>query len=482
MKYRHIRIISAVLVFVAFAGASFAWGPRAQMAIVNTALNLMAREQSLPLTRLQNDIRAGVRADDAMLAEMFPDLANDPLRAIENEMALLSAVRRPTLDAYYAFRLGALGRVVATVTAPMQQADAIERSQYYKDADMAVDSGALAPAPRRVFETLTPFERVILEANSANDLIQSEYRSGTGFKGAASARLAADVSRSVNAVADIWWTIVTSRAVAGNISDAQLQRYVLKAYGYRIERGNEPEIDAAESYYSELTAFTPDMRATIGDMLYTAGFRERAVREYEATLAAAPQRRDVVGKIGDYYVEIAEEALNKNLLEEALAGFEKALSANALHPTAEQRRLEVAALIAQRDALQSEYQVMLKQADDLRELAEQEAGRARYAEAIALFQQSESAYQQVGDEFPMENQRRSRGLKDTQYRLMELKRALLNNAMNFSGAGFGADTAKLVAESSKGIEKDALAVILEQEYNAEIEELTKKMQPLLVIE
>jgi len=307
MKYRHIRIVSAALIFVVAAGASFAWGPRAQMAIVNTALNLMAREQSLPLTRLQNDIRAGVRADDAMLAEMFPDLANDPMRAIENEMALLSAVRRPTLDAYYAFRLGALGRVVATVTAPMQQADAIERSQYYKDADMAVDSGALAPAPRRVFETLTPFERVILEANSANDLIQSEYRSGTGFKGAASARLATDVSRSVNTVADIWWTIVTSRAVAGNISDAQLQRYVLKAYGYRIERGNEPEIDAAESYYKELTAFTPDMRASIGDMLYAAGFRERAVREYEATLAAAPQRRDVVGKIGDYYMEIAEE-------------------------------------------------------------------------------------------------------------------------------------------------------------------------------
>ena len=174
--------------------------------------------------------------------------------------------------------------------------------------------------------------------------------------------------------------------------------------------------------------------------------------------------------------------MSRKRLEEALAGFEKALSANALHPTAEERRLEVAALIAQRDALQSEYQVMLKQADDLRELTEQEAGRARYAEAIALFQQSESAYQQVGDEFPMENQRRSRGLKDTQYRLMELKRALLNNAMNFSGAGFGADTAKLVAESSKGIENDALAVILEQEYDAEIEALTKKMQPLLVIE
>ena len=121
------------------------------------------------------------------------------------------------------------------------------------------------------------------------------------------------------------------------------------------------------------------------------------------------------------------------------------------------------------------------QADDLRELAEQEASRSRYAEAIALFQQSEAAYQSVGDEFPMELQRRTRGLKDTQYRLAELKKSLLNNAMNFSGAGFGADTAKLIAESSKDIENEAFTALIEQEYQAEIERLTTQMQPLLTI-
>lgn len=481
MNHRNIRMLSLAVALLLCGTVSVAWGPRAQLAIVNTALNLVSREQGFPLTKLQLDIRAGARASEEVLAELYPDLALDPMRALESEMALLTAVRRPTVDAYYAYRLGLLGRVVATITAPMQQGDGIERRQYYNDADTAVDSGALTPAPRRVFENLTLLERVIREANAANDLIQSEYRSGDGFKGAAASRLAADVSRSVNAVADVWWTIVTSRAVAGNISDGQLQRYVLKGYAYRIERGNEPEIEAAEDYYADIVSISPDMRAHIGDMLYAAGFRERAVNEYETALAGAPERRDVVGKISEYYMEVAEEALAKDLFEDALAGFQKALAVNALHPTAEQRRLEVEALIVSRDAQQNEYQDSLKHADDLFALAEQEASRARYAEAIALLQQAEATYQSVGDEFPMEGQRRTRGLKSTQYRLAELKKSLLNNAMSFSGAGFGGDTAKLIEESSKGIEQEALTALIEEEYQTEIERLTAEMQPVLAI-
>ncbi|HDP33731.1 MAG TPA: hypothetical protein ENN29_01325 [Candidatus Hydrogenedentes bacterium] len=480
--HRNIKSGCILLTLLLCAGTAGAWGPRTQLAIVNTALNLMSREQNVPLTRLQKDIRAGASIDDEALQELYPDLVMDPLRAIENELALLTAARRPKLDAYYAFRLGTLGKVTASVTAPMSKADAVSREKYYDDADQAVDLGALAPAPRRVFDTMKHFERIIREANASNDLITSEYQSGIGFRGAATSRLATDVSRSVNAVADIWWTIITSRAVAGNISEEQLRRYVLKGYAYRIERGNLAEIEAAEEYYAGLVSFTPDMRARIGDMLYDAGFRERAVREYEMTLAAAPERRDVVGKISEYYMEVAEEALAKEQLEEALAGFEKALAANALHPTAEQRRLETQAMIVKRDAQQTEYQTLLEQADELRNLAEQEAGRARYAEAVALLQQSEAAYTSVGDEFPAEAQRRARGLRETQYRIMELKQMLLNNTQAFSGAGFAADTARLVEESSRGIEDEALAAILERAYQAEIEELLRRMQPLLIIE
>ncbi len=200
-----------------------------------------------------------------------------------------------------------------------------------------------------LIELDTLLERIALEANSGNDLISGEYQAGTGFRGTAVTRLGIDISRSVNAVADVWWTIITSQTVPGNISERQLQDYVVSAYEYYVERGNEAEIDAADANYRKLTTYSADMSARIGDLLYAAGMRERAVKEYEAAVAAAPERRDIVEKIGNYHAERAEESLEKGLLEEAMAGFEKALSVNMLHPTAEKRRLEVAAMIQQRD-------------------------------------------------------------------------------------------------------------------------------------
>lgn len=482
MKYRLLTRALACLLLAACLGSAFAWGPRARLSIVNTALHLLSREQSVPLTRLQNDIRAGASISNIALEELYPDMVNDPLRALENEMALLSAVKGARVDAYFAWRLGALGKLVARMTAPMRAADPATRQQYYSDADPMIDSGALSPAPRKRLDNLSHIERVIREANSTNDLIEREYRDGVGFQGAAATRLAKDVSRSVNAVADVWWTILTARAVPGNVSDAQIQRFVLSAFDFYIERGNLAEIEAADEHYRQLIDYTPDMRARIGDMLHAAGFRERAVKEYEAVLAAAPNRRDVVEKIGAHYAERAEEALEKNMLEDALEGFKKALAANALHPTAEQRRLEVEALIRRRDEQQAQYQAMLKQAEDLRELAEEEAHRQRYAEAIALLQQAEATFVAVGDEFPMEAQRRIRGLRDVRQHLNEMKQSLLNNALAFSGAGFGPDIDMVLDESGAGLEREALSLLLEQAWEDEIQRLSRKMESVVAIQ
>ena len=350
-------------------------------------------------------------------------MTTDPMRAIDTEMALLTAARGARIDAYFAWRLGALGKLVSRVTAPMATADPLVRNQYYDDAEKAVDAGTLKPKPREAVKTIADLERIALEANSGNDLISGEYQAGTGFRGTAVTRLGIDISRSVNAVADVWWTIITSQTVPGNISERQLQDYVVSAYEYYVERGNEAEIDAADANYRKLTTYSADMSARIGDLLYAAGMRERAVKEYEAAVAAAPERRDIVEKIGNYHAERAEESLENGLLEEAMAGFEKALSVNMLHPTAEKRRLEVAAMIQQRDEQMAQYQTQLKQAEDLRALAEEEAAKNRYAEAVALLKQAEDAYKAVGDEFPSEAQRRTRGLREVQARARNCSRA-----------------------------------------------------------
>lgn len=482
MKRHLVTRGTAVLLALCCAVTAGAWGPRVQLSVVDTALNLISREENLPLTRLKADARAGTEISPIIMEKLFPDMATDPMRAIETEMALLTAARGARIDAYFAWRLGALGKLVSRVTAPMATADPLVRNQYYDDAEKAVDAGTLKPQPREAIKTIADLERIALEANSGNDLIAGEYQAGTGFRGTAVTRLGIDISRSVNAVADVWWTIITSQTVPGNISERQLQDYVVSAYEYYVERGNEAEIDAADTNYRKLTTYSADMSARIGDLLYTAGMRERAVKEYEAAVAAAPERRDIVEKIANYHAERAEESLEKGLLEEAMAGFEKALSVNMLHPTAEKRRLEVAAMIKQRDEQMAQYQAQLKQADDLRALAEEEAAKNRYAEAVALLKQAEDAYKAVGDEFPSEAQRRTRGLREVQARAKELQQGLLTNTLAFSGAGFAPDMDALIKENSTGIDLNILKAMLQLEYKNEVERLNAAMQPLLRLE
>jgi tetratricopeptide (TPR) repeat protein len=480
---KHLLLYSLIgMLALGCALPAIAWGPRVQLAVVDTALKLVSREENLQLTRLQDAARAGATLSPLEMEELFPEMQADPLRAIENDMALLSAARGARIDAYFAFRLGALGKLVGRATAPMANADPAPRSQYINDVEQVADMGNLKPETRKILKSIADLERVMREANAGNDLITGEYQSGSGFRGTAAARLGIDISRSVNAVADVWWTIISAGAVPGNISEAQLQRYVLDAYDFYVGRDSLAEMDASEPNYRKLVKYSADMNGKIGDMLYAAGFRERAVKHYEEAAAEAPDRRDILEKIGNYHSEVAEEALKKGLLEEAMAGFEKALAINLLHPTAERSRLEVAGLIKQRDEQIALYQSQLKQAEDLQSLAEEEAGRNRFAEAVALLKQSEESYAMVGDKFPSEAQRRARGIRDVRARIEELQQGLLTNTLAFSGTGFAPDRDALIREYSGGIDLETLKALIRLEYDAEIQRLNTQFQSAVTLE
>jgi len=287
----------------------------------------------------------------------------------------------------------------------------------------------------------------------------------------------ASASRSVAAVCDVWWTVLSSKTVSGGVSDAQMQRYVLDAYAFLIQRKNEKEIDQANAQYGALTPITPDMRAKIGDLLLEGGYQERAIKEYEQAIASAPDRRDVVQKVADYYVAKGDAALKENKLEDALSAFESAAKANPLHETAESRRIQAENLIQERDARLSAQQAALQHAADMRDLAEQEAQKNRYAESIALLKQAEDAYKEVTEEFPNEYQQRTRGLRDVQNRTVQLKESLTANASAYSGTGSAPDVKELVALGTKGLGEDALRMLVKNQLKAEMDKLSQRVQP-----
>jgi len=464
---KRMRFIATGLLCAALCTPAMAWGPRSQLAIVTTAAHLLAKSGNIPITRLAEDLQNGSRVSENQMKALYPDLASSAVNAIESEMYLLQAVRGDRVDPYFAFRLGVLGKLVASTTAPLHDAKPTYRNLYYADVEGNITT-ELQESERRRVSPREYFASLQAEIRQNDELILSEYESGVGFEGVARNTLPTAASRSVMAVADVWYTVLTGASVSGGVSDTQLRTYVLDAWKFYIARGSAQEMDAAEARYGALVDKTSDMQVKIGDMLYEGEFPERAMEEYEAVLASDPNRRDVTQKISNYYMDLGEAALEKEQLEGAQQYFARALDVNPLHPTAQARKLQAEKLISERNARQAADQQALEQAAEFQVLAETEVRNRRFAEAIVLLRQALLSYEEVSTEFPIEARKGEEGLADTRSRIEMLKRELVNNTQGFSGSGDALDAPRLASQASEGLDKEVLEQLVSQEYEAAI--------------
>jgi tetratricopeptide (TPR) repeat protein len=335
--------------------------------------------------------------------------------------------------------------------------------------DEIITSVTLEPGSRENVDVQTYFQRVLAEAAVNDAVIEREYETGEGFSAIARSTVQHDTSRAVDVVADVLYTIVSSRAAAGGVSDEQLRRYVVNAYEYYIRRGNEREIAAAAERLNGLVEKTPEMREQIGDMFFAAGMKERAMEEYGDVVAQAPDRGEVMEKMSGYYIEEGQAALEDERFDEALAAFQKALNANPLDPQAERYRLQTEAAMREKEARLAASQAALGRANELVSLAEQEALQGLYAEASSLLQQALAAYAEVSDEFPVEAQERIRGEDRVRARLRSYKQDLVANARVFSGSGYEQDLQRLATSGAPELNQKALQELIAREYAAELE-------------
>ncbi len=474
------RALSALITasaLLASATPAHAWGPKTQLAIAATALSLISKESNTPLTRLRAEVQEGAGLSAEALGQLHPDFPSDPVRAIEAEMYLLQAVGSNRLDAYFVYRMGALAKMVSEVVQPLQQADPNYRNLYFADVENAIDRTELTPGTRTIVEPRSYLERRVREATTNNDLIVREYESGVGFKGVAAQQLGRDASRSVASVADIWYTILTGASARGTVSQAALEAYVLDAYQFFIRRGNTGEIQAADKRLAAFVPKSPEMSIQIGDMYYNKEMLDEAMKEYQAAMSLAPERRDVMEKVSNYYVRLGEKAEEQGKLESAMENYEKASGANPLHATAEAARIRMATAIKDREERLAANQGALGQADGFISLAEQEAIDGHYAEAAVLLRQAADTFGTVTEEFGLEFEKSRQGIRMVQARLNDIKGALVDNAQSFSGSGFAMDARTMAQTRGKGLEQAALKALIQQEYAREINALQQRVEP-----
>lgn len=468
-----IRLSAAIALVVLMPVTTWAWTDKTDLAIVTSATHIISRDNAIPLVKLEKDIQQGAMVSDETFAKLIPIVEKDPVAAIESEMYLLQSVRGDRVDPYYGYRLGVLGKLVANATSPMANASPTYRNKYYADAERSIASMSLKMADRRFVDPRAYFNRVISEAQTQDDVLLKEYQTGAGFEGMAKAGLSDNTSRSINAVADVWHTILTNSVVAANISESQIRSYALNAIEFYLARNNILDADAAYKRLVAKNLQTPDLQSNVADMYFESGHYDRAIEEYKAVLSAQPHRRDVIEKIAAYYVKIGEDSFEKGELENARDSFQLAVDADKLHPTAQKRLLEMEALIEERTSRMDAVRTIIDEAVQLEQTADQQAIQRNFAQAIAALKDAETRYTSVTDEFPEEYRRAANGLNGVRLRIRELKNQLVANAQDLSNSGSAAEARHLASKAS--VAEDALRSLLSNELTAELSKLRQDL-------
>lgn len=464
-------VLPAIVLLCALCAPAWAWGPRTRVAVVSMASRIISRDTGAQLVKLDRDIRSGASIPQSELNELVPIASADPVSAIETEMYLLQSVSAGRVDPYFAYRLGVLGALVADATSPLADSEPAVRDLYHTDVEGVIERVQMKQSPRTKVEPATYFAEVRNDARKRRDLILTDYRQGIGFSGTAGTAISDDASRSVNAVADVFHTVLTGRVASANISPSQIRDYVVHAIQFYIKRGNDAETDAAYKRLAALNVATVDLQKQIGDMFYDAGKYERAMQEYNAVLAIEPTRRDVTERIAAYYVKLGDDALAEKELEAARDAYQNALNADKLQPNAQRKLIDAEKLIQERDARLNTARETITSADEKLSQAEQLAFRRDYGGAIALLYEAQSSYGTVTDEFASEYRLAQNGILTAESRLNQLRRDLVSNAPTLSGLGSGFTTRKQAADAASVLDAEALRALLRTQYDAEIDRL-----------
>jgi tetratricopeptide (TPR) repeat protein len=451
-----------------------AWGPSTRSALVSAAAHVLGQDPAFTLTRLQRYVTQGAELSPEEFEKLFPLFRIDPVGAIQREMVLLQSLRTDRIDPYYAFRMGALGRMAADATAPMAGAGSgAVRERYYADADKAIGRADLRMAARKLVDPRPYFAFVSAQASANDQTFEVEYKSGAGFGGLARATLPADASRSVNVVADVWYTLLTSKPSAFDEPLAAKRDFILGAIGFYVKQENMREAEASYALAKQQGLLDAQLQKGVADLFFDSAHYDRAMVEYQKILVGEPGRRDVVERVARFYEIMGDDALKREKLEAAREAYGKALEADSLHPDAQRKLLDVEAKMYARDERLAAQQTAIDEAHGFEDRAEEAAARRDYAMAIGLLRNAEVRYAKITDEFPKESKDAVTGRRMVELRTKELKRELIDNSMSLSGSGVAFDV-RQIAGQTPDVSREAMKDMLQSEYRAAVRALGRQ--------
>jgi tetratricopeptide (TPR) repeat protein len=430
MKSRCITIaLLTVFVSSLFVQDAHAWGTRAQRAIVGMAMQKI--QDDFPDTfrpddasYLQDVLRGSVDGASGLSSDVPLGTDAETVAAVNSEIQLLRDARKLGPSSYFAYRMGVLSSLVANVMFPYGFAYTAEeidlRAQIIADIDTRVERdfrGALGSAKREaVLDAEDYFKRHRLFRDGNRGIIRSDYARGVGFNGLMKESSLAYFEQSVDAVADVWSTVLISGALPHELPTSRpiLAWYFVDEIGYLLgTRKNYYQADKAYANLDGLGAREADAYERVGDHYYgfgKSGGAERGVREWmiSYTMDGAVRPR-IADKLHDHFIQRGTVFLDRGLekalaletdLPNALSAFEEALTYNpqseALAVYIQETRIAIKERKERFDATIS----LIAKGQSVREEAKKTADIDKnYGSAIRMFRLAVGFFEAVDNEF-----------------------------------------------------------------------------------
>lgn len=453
MTPKGIRIVSAVCVIFGLAAQEAgAWGPKAQEAIANTALQVIQR--SFPRafrmgdTNYESEVVRGAVAG----VKSLPDAATvksdeQALITVGNELQLLRAVRAYGISRYFAYRMGVLSALMSELCLPYSlggsDADLRLKLAMAADIDKHVLGYRFAPDSDRTSYIRNPTEYFHLRRKffeNGKTMIALDYGGGKGYDGYLKQGGPVFFEAAVRATADAWYTVLRTEGDPSDVapSNTALTWYFAREMEYLLTvRKNLREAEKVYANFERVNPGLGETYETVGDYFYQAGAKERGVAEWiNARGYAGAQRERVSEKLSNHYYQLGLELLDKGKAprspEETLPEGQRALEhalqyAKESGPIAEQLGI-IKRLISEKNARRDNAVNIIAAAEKVMKQAEQSGMAGDYANAIATYNSAASLFEAVDDEFASQNKSAKAGISEVKKQINKIIVDVLDKA------------------------------------------------------
>lgn len=409
------------------SGASYAWGPEAHKSIVQSAYQIL-QYHDYNMIRVpdgisyERDLVRGAMDGRAIIGDNLPIHSDEQaVDAIEYEIQLLRAAREHGVGSYFAYRLGTLASLIADVMHPYGIGYTPEQERLKEMIDVDIEESIHdldVNITKRKNDYIISMDRYLNKNRPLYKddqlLIQDEYKRGINFGGYAGRATPYYYERSVEAIIDVWNTIISPQSDSRALkpSDRAKTWYFVNEIGYLLEvRKNINYANRAYEVYESVNPGILETHLALGDKYYAFDSRESRVKGVEEWIKVqqAPGEFRVTASVrlsqhyireGDSFVAHAQspDAVESDL-SEALHSFTMALQFDQTNVLAAEKINNTSVVIEER---RDEYNLQQKYIDS-GILVIQEAEKARlnkdYGTALALYSQALNLLQLIDEQF-----------------------------------------------------------------------------------